>query len=181
MRRAKWLGILGLATLLGLDGAPRLAAQGVASNVLSRLAIEDGFLAWDGLRVGMSLVQAERKLGVTLALERHREASCPAWIANADYRGQSVTVGFPSPKPGAKIQWIRVTFRGALVQAGANELVAAIHERLPSAVWVPPGEQPGLTEADDLEPDFAIEGKEPQGLRLAAREWMILATRACLG
>jgi hypothetical protein len=181
MRRANWLGTLGLVALLVATGAPHLAAQGASPDPLARLAVEDGYLSWDGLRVGMSLVQAERKIGVTLALDRNRDQPCPVWVANAEFHGQSVTVGFPSPKPGAKIQWIQVRFRGALVQAGSKELVPALHSRLPAAVWVPPADHPDLTEADDLQPDYTLEGKEPQALRLAPREWLVLSTRPCIG
>ena len=181
MWRAKWLGTLGLAAMLVATGAPRLTAQDASPGLLARLSVEDGYLSWDGLRVGMSLVQAERKIGVTLALDRNRDQPCPVWVANADFHGQSITVGFPTPKPGAKIQWIQVRFRGALVQAGANELVPALHSRLPEAVWVPPAEHPDLAEADDLQPDFTLEGKEPQALRLAPREWLVLSTRPCIG
>ncbi len=179
--RAKGLGaLLGLSALLLLVGTPPLAAEGAASDPLSRLALEDGLLAWDGLRIGMSLVQAERKIGVTLALDRNRDSACPVWVANADFHGQSVTVGFPSPKPGAKIQWIRVTFRGSLVQFGAAELVSSLHGRLAGAVFVPPAEHPDYKEAEDVQPDYTVEGKQPQSVRIAPREWMILAARDCM-
>jgi hypothetical protein len=128
----------------------------------------------------MSLVAAERKVGVTLALDRNRDSACPVWIAIADYHGQTLTMGFATPKPGAKIEWIRVTFRGALVQFGAAELVSSLHTRLAGAVFVPPSDHPDYKEAEDVQPDYAIEGKEPQAIRIAPREWMILANRTCM-
>lgn len=184
MRSARiWvLRAVGAAALVVALGAPRPAVA-QSGQALAKLSLDDGRLSWDGVRLGMSLVQAERKLGVTLALGKKQEPNpCAKFVAEADRGGVRLTVGFASPKPSAKIVWLHVRFGNEQVAASASELAAEIRARFPGAAWVRPANQPDLVESDDLAPTFDIPGgDEPQAVRLAPREALELAAPGCLG
>jgi hypothetical protein len=169
-----------LALTCVLASPPPLGAQ--PGQALSKLTLEDGFLAWDGVRLGLSLVQSERKLGLTLALSRNPETNpCAKFITEAQRGGLTLTLGYTSPKPGAKIAWLKVRFEGEQIASSASDLAAELRARFPEASWIKPAGSPDLVEADDLSPTYLIPGKEPQAIRFAPREWMELATPACFG
>jgi hypothetical protein len=172
-------GVAAAALILTLGGPSPLAAQ--TGQALSKLAIEDGHLSWDGVRLGLSLVQSERKLGVTLALSRNPETNpCAKFITEAERGGLTLTLGFTSPKPSAKIAWLKVRFEGAQIASSASDLAAELRARFPGTEWIRPASPPDLVEGDDLSPTYAVPGgKEPQALRFAPREWMELATPEC--
>ncbi len=171
----RWATVSGAALL----GVTALVAQ--SGEALDRLTIDDGFLSWDGVRLGMTIPQIERRVGSTVAIRRSKEPGCPVWVAEAEHHGLSLIIGFPSPKPSAKVEWLRVRFEGNLIQASGADLVAALHKKFPEATWQAPKEPAGISEGDDLEPDFAIPGKEPQAVRFYPREAMVLAKSSCLG
>ena len=175
-------GAAAIAAVLAVAFAAGLVrAQQPAADLLDRLEISDGKLGWDGVLLGMSLVQAERKLGVTLGLDKG-VSGCPAFVTSAGRNGVTLTLGFPSPKPGAKVEWLRVRFSGeALVVASAADLAAALRAKYPAAEWIPPADQPGATEAEDYTPAYAIGGKEPLAVEFVPRESMTLALRRCYG
>lgn len=178
-----WLrgGVTAAALLLALGGAPPLAAQ--PGQALTKLVVEDGHLAWDDIRLGLSLVQAERKLGVTLALSKNPESNpCAKFVTEAERGGLTLTLGFASPKPSAKVAWLKVRFEGAQIASSASDLAAELRARFPGAEWIRPAASPDLAEADDLSPTYTVPGgKEPQALRFAPREWMELGTPGCFG
>jgi hypothetical protein len=169
------------AALLAATGAPPLAAQ--PGQALSKLALEDGLLSWDGVRLGLSLVQSERKLGVTLALAKNPETNpCAKFVTEAERGGLTLTLGFASPKPSAKIAWLKVRFEGEQIASSASDLAAELRARFPGAEWIRPANRPDLAESDDLSPAYSVPGgKEPQAIRFAPREWMELATPNCFG
>jgi hypothetical protein len=169
------------ALVVAVGGASPLTAQ--TGQALSKLAIEDGFLSWDGIRLGLSLVQSERKLGVTLALTKNPETNpCAKFVTEAERGGLTLTLGFTSPKPSAKIAWLKVRFEGEQIASSGSDLVAELRSRLPGVEWIRPANQPDLAESDDLSPTFTVPGgKEPQAIRFAPREWMELATPNCFG
>jgi hypothetical protein len=159
----------------------RAAAQG--GGALTMLTLEKGGLAWDGVGLGQSLVAAERRIGVTLALDRNAESSanpCAPFVSSADHHGLRLTLGFRTPRPGAKIEWLRVRFEGPQVASSASDLAAELRARFPGTEWLQPEGSPDLTEGDDVSPIFLVPGgKEPQAIRFAPRESMELATVAC--
>ena len=146
-----------------------LLAQG-GGEALDPLVLDDGLISWDGIRLGMTIPQIERRVGATVAIQKSPEPGCPTWIAAAEHHGLSLTIGFPSPKPSAKAESIRVRFEGNLIQASGPDLVAALLKKFPDARWLPPKEPAGITVEDDLEPDFSIPGKEAQVVRFYPRE-----------
>jgi hypothetical protein len=161
---------------------PRAAAQG--AGALALLTLEKGALAWDGVGVGSSLVAAERRIGVTLALDRNGESAanaCAPFVATADHHGLTLTLGFRSPRPGAKVEWLRVRFEGAQIASSASDLAAELRARFPGTEWVRPAGAPAdLAETDDLSPTYLVPGgKTPQAVRFAPREWMELAAPDC--
>lgn len=161
---------------------PRAAAQ--ESGALALLTLEKSGLAWDGVGVGNSLVAAERRIGVTLALDRNPENGanpCAPFVATADHHGLTLTLGFKAPRPGAKIEWLRVRFEGVQIAASASDLATELRARFPGVEWVrPAGASADLAEADDLSPIYLVPGgKTPQAVRFAPREWMELAAPDC--
>jgi len=169
-----------LLAVLGLADARASGAQN--TDPLWGLELEKGRLSWDGVALGNSLVQAEREIGVTLALEPSRDSGpCAPYVARVDHHGLSLTLGFRAPKPGAKVEWLRVRFESQQVLAGAAELAASVRAKFPDAQWSRPAEPADLVEADDLVPTYVIPGgKEPQALRLRPREALLLGAPACL-
>jgi hypothetical protein len=182
-RRRVLPAIVAGAALLAGTGGGVARSQGTGGDLLDKLEIADGKLGWDGVTLGMSLVQAERKLGVTLGLDKGVASGCPAFVASAQRNGVTLTLGFPSAKPGAKVEWLRVRFGGeALVVASAAELVAALRAKHPAAAWIRPADQPELAEADDYTPAYEIGGgKEPFVVEFVPRESLTLALRRCAG
>jgi len=173
---------LGMLTVALMTLAPSPAVgQGGA---LSMLTVEKGDLSWDDVALGTSLVAAERRIGVTLALDRNSADGanpCAPFIATADHHGLTLTLGFKSPRPGAKIEWLKVRFEGQQIAASASELAAELKQRIPGAEWIRPAGAADLTEADDLTPVYLTPGKEKQAIRFAPREWMELAALSCFG
>lgn len=158
------------------------AAYAQTGEALSLLTMEKNGLAWDGVGLGNSLVSAERRIGVTLALERNPESNpCAPFVAIADHHGLTLTLGFASPKPGAKIDWLRVRFEGQQVAASGEDLAKELRARFPAAEWRRPADAAAdLTEADDLSPVFLVPGgKKPQAVRFAPREHMEFAEPGC--
>lgn len=182
-RRRIWIrrAVAAAALAVAVGAASPLSAQ--TGQALSKLAIEDGFLAWDGIRLGLSLVQSERKLGVTLALTKNPEPNaCAKFVTEAQRGGLTLTLGFASPKPSAKIAWLKVRFEGEQIASSASDLAAELRARFPGAEWIRPASQPDLAESDDLSPTYTVPGgKEPQAIRFAPREWMELSTPNCFG
>jgi len=172
--------LAGIALACAVASPPPLAAQ--SGQALSKLALEEGLLSWDGIRLGLSLVQSERKLGLTLALSKNPETNpCAKFVTEAERGGLTLTLGYASPKPGAKIAWLRVRFEGEQIASSARDLAAELRARFPGAEWIHPAAKPDLVETDDLSPTYLIPGKEPQAVRFAPREWMELAAPSCFG
>jgi hypothetical protein len=178
--RTAWQGVL-VAALVALGATAGIGQQaGQQTDALDKLSLDDGLLMWDGVRLGMTIPQIERRVGATIAIQKSKEPGCPAFTAQAEHHGLSLTIGFPSPKPSGKAEWIRVRFEGHQIQSSGVDLAASLRQKVPGVEWVPPAEPAGIPESDDLEPDFAVPGKEPQVVRFYPRESMILAKKSCL-
>lgn len=179
--RWSWAIVAVVAAMMSWTLEPAVAQEGQA---LSLLTIEKkGGLTWDGVGLGTSLVAAERRTGVTLALDRNPENGanpCAPYVAVVDHNGLTLTLGFGSPRPGAKIEWLRVRFEGQQIAASASDLAAELRARIPSAEWIRPAGATDLTEGDDLSPTYRVPaGKSVQAVRFAPREWMELAEVSC--
>jgi hypothetical protein len=173
---------LALLALVVAQPRPAVRAQADGGDLLAALDAGGDKLGWDGIQLGMSLVQAERKLGVTLGLEKGVSKGCPAFVASGTRNGVTLTMGFPNPKPGAKIEWLRVRFGGeSLVLASGPELAAALRAKLPEVAWIAPADQPGATEAEDYTPAYRVPGKEPAVVEFVPRESMTIAYERCAG
>ena len=166
-----------VATLL----APATAAQ--REDPIPLFEIEDGQPGWDGIRLGLSLVQAERRLGATLALApRGARPVCSSFAAEAEHHGIRLTLGFRSARPGAKIESLWVRFEGQQVAASASDLVAALRRHAPAATYRADRERPALAEANDPTPTYLLsEDGLGAAVRLVPREGMLLAEPGCLG
>jgi hypothetical protein len=180
VRRRAGIVTCALAVAAALCGASRAAAQPTSGTPLAALELEKGKLGWDGVQLGMSLVQAERKLGVTLALDRGSLGPCPAYVAVADHHGLTLTLGFANAKPGAKVEYLGVRFEGAQVLASGPELAAELRAKIPTVEWLRPAEPADLIEEEDLRPTYLVPGKKPAVVRLLPREALILAEPDCL-
>ena len=179
MRKATRTAFHGVA-LVALVALGATAGIGQQTDALDKLSLDDGLLSWDGVRLGMSIPQIERRVGATIALQKSKTPGCPTFIATAEHHGLTMTIGFTSPKPSGKADWISIRFEGYQIQASGADLVASLKQKIAGVEWLPPAEPAGITEADDLEPDFAVPGKEPQVIRFYPRESMLLAKKSCL-
>ena len=90
----------------------------------------------------MSSVQVERRIGVTLAMNQGSSSSaaesCRKFTVTVERDTLLLTLGFPSSKPGAKLQSIYVHFEGYQVTAKQEALVAELKEKIPGASYLPP-------------------------------------------
>jgi hypothetical protein len=169
------------AVLLVLVALGASAGIGQQADALDKLSMDDGLLTWDGIRLGMTIPQIERRVGATIAIQKSKQPGCPAFVAQAEHHGLSMTIGFTSPKPSGKADWISIRFEGHQIQSSGADLVASLKQKIAGVEWLPPAEPAGIPESDDLEPDYAVPGKEPQVVRFYPRESMLLAKKSCLG
>lgn len=178
VRRHGWWRLalaMALALTAGVAGA---RAEG--ADPLADLEVTKDGVGWNGIRIGMSLIQAERRLGGTLALEGHEKARCGKFAAGAEREGVNLSVGFPAAKPSAKIETMFVQFQGDQIVARAAELVASLHQRIPTARYLPDASFPDRAEAEDPSPRYEVPGDSPVILHLRPHDGLVIARAECL-
>jgi hypothetical protein len=141
--------VVGLAV-----GAASLLAQ-ASETPLARLVVSDKRVGWDGIELGMSVVQVERRLDTSLALSATKR-SCGAFLVDVERNTLRLTLGFPSAKPGAKVESIYVNFEGYQVLADRDKLVAELKRVAPAATFLPSAREPELTEATAPNPAYSL-------------------------
>ena len=152
-----------------------------AEDPLDRFEVGKTGPGWDGIELGMSLVKAERLLGATLAISSgERRPVCSEYAAEVDFNGQRLVLGFPSARPGAKIDSIWVRFEGEQIAASRGRLVEALRSRAPGMVWIPDPEHPEAIEQDDPTPVYQLVGSPASVVKLTPREGIQIARRECL-
>jgi len=172
MRRA--VGICGL--LLALGTAHLVSAR--QADPLQRLDLNPP--GWDGIRLGMSLVQLERRLGVTLPLSSAAgRPVCSRFSTQADYEGYRLVLGFAAAKPGAKLESLWVQFAGAEAGASAAGLAAALRRRAPQAAYLADAKAPAASEGADPRPTYGLEGEPAALVRFSPRDGLLIALRTC--
>lgn len=175
MTKTQWgLGVAGSLV------AAALLAQ-ATETPLAKLEGAGGKVGWDGVQLGMSSVQVERRTGVTLAMQpaSGKVPSCRAYSVAVERDTLRLTLGFPSSKPGAKLQSIYVQFEGYQVTAKQEALVAELKEKLPGATWIaPPGASPA-DEAHDPAPAYLVPGSQAAA-RIVAGAGLWLTLPSCL-
>ena len=174
----RWFGAVAAAALVAAAGA----AQPRAEDPVAELDLDRGAPGWQGLRLGLSAVQVERRVGATLALRARRSGEevevCAPVVAEAEFGGARLVLGFPNARPGAKLESLWVRFRG--VQANAAELARALRARAPSTVYLPaPGGDTAVESADPM-PTYSLPGEPPAAIRFVPESGMLLARRDCL-
>lgn len=169
---------------LGLCGALTASSSSAADEPLGRLEAKP-VPGWDGVRLGMSLVSLERRVGRTLAIDRAAgQPVCSRFAAQADHNGYRLVLGFPAAKPGARLESLWVQFAGAEASLGPGQLGAALKRRLPEARYL----GSATSEEEDPLPVYELPASDATpntaggtaALRLAARDGMLLALRGCL-
>ncbi|MDQ1347864.1 MAG: hypothetical protein QG573_1238 [Acidobacteriota bacterium] len=177
--RKIWLGL----AIAGALFAGSILAQD-AETPLSRLEVEDGKVGWDGLSLGMSIVQVERRTGVTLAMQSAggttAASGCRAYLVGVERGTLRMTLGFPSAKPGAKLQSIYVHFEGYQVTAKSEALVQELKSKVPGVAYMPQTGAPAHTEVDDPAPEYDLPGKGGYAARLVPGDGLWLTLRECL-
>jgi hypothetical protein len=177
MTKARWgLGFAG--ALL----ASSLLAQATESP-LADLEVDKGKVGWDGITLGMSVVQVERRTGLTLALQDGGGTStfsaCRAYLVSVERGTIRLTLGFPSAKPGAKLQSIYVHFEGYQVTAKREPLIAELKRLIPGVSYMPQTGTPPHSEPDDPTPEYDLPGGE-YAARLVPGDGLWLTLRDCL-
>lgn len=168
---------------LGISGAlvaGALLAQ-ATETPLAQLEAAGGKIGWDGITLGMSSVQVERRTGVTLAMQQSPGSvpSCRAFTVMVERDTLRLTLGFPNSRPGAKLQSIYVQFEGYQVTAKQEALVRELKEKIPGAVFQPHDMTPPPTEAADPAPTYLVAGTET-AVRLVAGDGLWITLRNCL-
>lgn len=175
MTKTRWR--VGIA---GTIFAGALLAQ-ATETPLARLEAKAGKIGWDGVSLGMSSVQVERRTGITLAMQANPSAagSCRAFLVTVERGTLRMTLGFPTSKPGAKLQSLYVHFEGYQVTAKRDALVSELKERIPGAAYAPPNLVPPPAEADDPAPSYFVPGSDAAA-RLVPGDGLWLTLRECL-
>jgi hypothetical protein len=164
--------------VLMLIAGARLAG-GRQSDPLARLEV--GPPGWAGIRLGMSLVQLERRLGVTLPVSPGAgQPVCSRFATRGDYDGYRLVMGFSAAKPGAKLESLWVQFGGAEAGAAATGLASALRKRMPQATYLPDPQDPAASEAADARPIYALSGEPAAVIRFFPRDGALIALRSCL-
>lgn len=159
-------GVWAFAACLGT------AAHPARAELLARFQTQPA--GWDGIGIGMSLVQLERRVGETLSVSPAAGTPvCSRFASRADYQGRRIVMGFATAKPGAKLESLWVDFEGEEASAGAADLAAALRQRVPAASEL--GDAAGTAEATYLLP-----GEPPVLVRFTLREGLLIALRGCL-
>ncbi|MEO7793921.1 MAG: hypothetical protein ABIV06_04045 [Thermoanaerobaculia bacterium] len=169
----------------GLAGAllaGSLFAQ-AAETPLARLEADGGKFGWDSITLGMSSVQVERRTGVTLAMQERSasstEGACMAFSVTVERGTLRLTLGFPSSRPGAKLQSVYVHFEGYQIAAKREALVRELKEKVVGATYQPPKIQPPPAEVDDPAPSYLLPGGE-YAARLVPGDGLWITLRECL-
>ncbi len=154
---------------------------GAAEDPLAGLEISTKGVGWQGLLVGMSYVQAERRASSTLPLTERRGARCGSFVSGAERGGLFLQLGFSGSRPGDKIETIFVRFEGYQIAATTRELVESLRQKSPNVTYRPDPAAPDAEEADDLAPVFHVEaGKETYAIQLRPRDGILIARGGCL-
>jgi hypothetical protein len=180
-----------MATIRAGFGAAMALAAGAlvaqaAESPLQHLEAGEGRAGWDGIALGISAVQAERRVGATLAMEPAAKGTampCEAFTVTVERGTLRLKLGFPTAKPGAKLQSIYVHFEGYQVTARPEALVAELKARIPGATYLPEGGSSSAanpTEADDPTPTFLLPGAQEYVARIAPGDGLLLTLRSCL-
>jgi hypothetical protein len=157
-----------------------LYAQATESS-LARLRADGKKVGWDGVELGMSVVQAERRVGVALALSATGRDSCGTHAVDVERGTLRLTLGFPGARPGAKLETLYVHFEGYQALAKRETLVAELKRIAPGVVYVAPKAFPDLTESEAADPTFALPGEGGYGVRLDPGRGLFLAPLDCIG
>ncbi len=156
------------------------AAEEGGGDPLAALEVTAKGPGWDGIRLGMSFVQAERRAGTTLPLTERPGARCGSFVTGVDHRGLILQLGFTGPKPGDKVETLFVRFEGYQVAATTADLVASLRRKAPTATYRPDPEH-ASAEAEDPAPVYVVEnGGDPWAVQLRPRDGILIARRECL-
>ena len=175
----KGTAVVAAFSLLAASAAA-LVAQ-AAETPLARLELGAKRVGWDGIEIGMSLVQVERRSGQAISIEPTGKPGCRAATVDLERNTLHLTLDLNGVKPGAKVERIFVHFEGYQVAAKREDLVAELRRLAPAAVYLPPADDPGMAEADDPRPAYSLPGAADSVLRLLPRFGLVLASRGCLG
>ena len=159
---------------------PALLLAQASESPLARLRVDKGKVGWDGVDLGMSVVQVERRTGTSLALSRSSSGRCESYKVDVDHHSARLTLGFPSAKPGAKLDSIYVRFSGYQSLAKRAELVAELKKIAPDAVYFAPPAFPDLKEEDAADPTFVLPGGAGYGARIEPGAGLLLGRKECL-
>lgn len=173
--------------LVGLAISPlSLGAQQAGdlppTDPLEGLEATSRSVAWSGIELGMSLVQVERRSGLTLALTERKEADCGRWRARFDRAGLTIEAGFETGRPSAKLVWLSVQFEGYQLAASLQDLVQALQARLPQARYRPDPHLGSKEPFEDPSPEYELAlGGRTVLIELLPREGMTLRLEGCRG
>jgi hypothetical protein len=159
--------------------ATTLLAQ-ASESPLARLKVDGKKIGWDGVELGMSVVQAERRIGTTLALTPTGR-KCGGFVVDVERGTLRLTLGFPGAKPGAKIDSLYVHFEGYQVLADRDALVAELKRAAPEAVYLPPPAHPEIAESESPAPAYLVGPGQDAVAVLEPGSGLRLTTRACFG
>lgn len=179
-RTRRMAAVSGLVATVALAALAPAAQNEPGGDPLAGLEVGEDGVGWDGIRIGMSLVQAERRFGGALSLTEIPGGRCGRFVASAERDGLDLRVGFPAARPGAKVETLFVRFEGYQVVARAADLAASLKAKLAEARYRPDPAFPDRAEAEDPAPVYELPGKTPLLIALRPRDGLLIGPPDCV-
>ena len=157
--RSRPWGALGLALLLLTVAAPSRASRSPDRprekdiRAVRKIDSHEGALSWGGLRLGMTVSEAEEVLGEPLPVSEvpRTDVGCEAdYGGTVRHKGMSLGLGFDRPGSSGRLREITLI----LPVPARDDLVQAVKKRFPDLRYVPASTSPDLGEEQSVQPLF---------------------------
>lgn len=146
---------------------------------IRQLHLERGKLAWDGVRLGMTLRQLEGVVGEHVPLPRPPEVDfgCNIDLTEGRVLGQRLRFELDGSDSTSRLSAVWLLLDKRAGELHARDMVAALRSRFPRMQYVPKRDAPGVTEATDPKPIFRL---APGAFALVTPEEGIYFGELCL-
>ncbi len=184
------IGVLGLGILLGLaacipgpSGVTRGPSSGVSpahalslpAYAVEGLSLDQGELAWSGIRIGTPRAELEKLLAMRIGPLDANEI-CASFVATRALGDMRITFEFADEGVDAPLEHLFIALQGDLPQI---EQIARLKQRLPASTYVPSRYAPDLAERDNPKPVYRVATTRPRVVMLNADEGLWLGDPRC--
>jgi len=175
-----FLSILSVGFPGVVDAAQAQTQPEVPTDVIKRVTSDGRNLAWGGIRIGMSLHEAETVLHSKLNAAYENETGCGGIVAETKLHGTRVTLDISGLDPGSVVQGIQVPLSGSAKPEAIRSLVASLKKRVPSLVYQPSRHAPEMTEKENPNPVYVLKTNPQMAILVKPEIGLILSREDCL-